>query len=61
MFGDDLPIKKKTFEFPRILDELSVADLKEYILDLEAEICRVKLDIDKKQASQKAAESFFKS
>lgn len=61
MFDDELPKKKKIFDFPRVLEGLSVAELKEYILDLEGEITRVKLDIEKKQASQVAAELFFKS
>lgn len=60
MFDDDLPKAKKTQDFPRILDTMSVADLAEYVGELEAEIARVKADMAKKKASQEAAASVFK-
>lgn len=59
MFDEELP-KKKTSEFPRKLDGVSIGDLKEYIIELEAEIKRVQGDIERKQASQLAADTFFK-
>jgi uncharacterized small protein (DUF1192 family) len=42
------------------LDPLSVADLRGYIVDLQAEITRVEAAIAKKQGAKGAAESFFK-
>lgn len=60
MFDDDRP-KPKTASFPRNLVDLSVAELQDYIGDLEAEIERTKADIAKKKASQAAAASIFKS
>ncbi len=56
---DDLPVKKDG-AFPRNLENLSVADLNEYINALEGEIDRVKQDIERKKASQDAAAKFFK-
>ena len=59
MFDDDLP-KKANNGFPRILDDMSVAELIEYIAEMQAEITRVQADIEKKQASANAADAFFK-
>ena len=56
---DDVP-KPKSDEFPRKLDVLSVAELDEYIGELESEIERVKTDIERKKASGDAAAAFFK-
>ena len=42
------------------LDPLSVADLRGYIGDLQAEIARAEAAITKKQGAKGAAESFFK-
>ena len=58
---DDLPKPKPENVFPRAIDELSVSDLQEYIQELEEEIERVRIDIEKKKSSQDAAASFFKS
>ncbi|MCB1783270.1 MAG: DUF1192 domain-containing protein [Alphaproteobacteria bacterium] len=60
MFDDDLPKAKKTEDFPRNLELLSVSDLENYIEELESEISRVRQDIEKKNASRNAADSFFK-
>ncbi len=59
MFDEDLP-KKKTAEFPRNLETLSIAELNAYIQDLKDEITRVEQDALKKKASQDAAASIFK-
>ena len=59
MFDDDLP-KKKTEDFPRNLERLSVSELQEYIEELKGEIRRVENEISKKKASEEAASSFFK-
>lgn len=61
MFEDDLPAKKKTHDFPRNLDGLSIHELEEYIKALNGEIERVQGDIERKKASQSAADSVFKS
>ncbi len=59
MFDDDLP-KKKTEEFPRNLERLSVSELQEYIGELKSEIERVEGEVTRKKASEEAASSFFK-
>ncbi|MGH1455635.1 MAG: DUF1192 domain-containing protein [Alphaproteobacteria bacterium] len=59
MFDEELP-KKKSVEFPRNIEDFSVSDLRDYIVELENEIARVKEDIDKKNKSQDAAASVFK-
>lgn len=60
MFDDELPNAKKTGEFPRNLESMSIAELDEYVSELEAEIERVKGDATKKKASHEAAASIFK-
>jgi uncharacterized small protein (DUF1192 family) len=60
MFDEELPKKKPEAVFPRNLERLSVAELAEYIADLEAEIVRVRADMDKKKTSQDAASSIFR-
>jgi len=42
------------------LDPLSVADLKSYISELQREIARVEVAIEKKIGAQGFADSFFK-
>jgi uncharacterized small protein (DUF1192 family) len=42
------------------LDPLSVADLRDYIVDLQAEVARAEVAIAKKQGAKGTAESFFK-
>lgn len=59
MFDEELP-KKKTNEFPRNLENLSLSELDEYVDELNAEISRVREDASKKKASQDAAASVFK-
>lgn len=60
VFDEELPRKKNDGTFPRNLERLSVAELEEYILELEGEISRARQDITKKKASQDAASSLFK-
>lgn len=60
MFDEERP-KKKTAEFPRNLENMSVGELDGYIEELHAEIQRAQSDIAKKKASQAAAASVFKS
>ena len=61
MFDEDLPQKAKPAEFPRNLENMSVSELDEYIVDLKAEITRTQENMAAKKASQDAAASIFKS
>ncbi len=60
MFDDLEPVKKKSAEFPRNLERLSVTELDDYIAQLRDEIERVEKDKAKKKASSDAAASAFK-
>lgn len=60
MFNDDLPKPKAESIFPRNIEFFSVADLGDYIGELEAEIDRVKQDMKVKEKSKNAADTFFK-
>ncbi len=57
---DDLPAPKPDNNFPRNLENMSVEELEDYIIELEEEITRAKDDIGKKKASRDAAASVFK-
>jgi len=59
MFDDDLDPKTKRLK-PRVLDNLSIDDLKTYINDMKAEITRVEADIVKKEAHKNAISTLFK-
>jgi uncharacterized small protein (DUF1192 family) len=56
---DDFDPKTKKLK-PRVLDLLSVDELKIYIEDLKNEITRAEADIAKKEKSKAAADSLFK-
>ena len=45
---------------PRNLDDLSIEDLEDYIAELEAEIDRVRQDIDKKNRHRTGVDGLFK-
>lgn len=45
----------------RILDQLSVPELKDYLQQLKAEILRVETDIQKKEKHKAAADALFRS
>tara|TARA_Y100001970_G_scaffold20516_1_gene23164 strand:+ start:2455 stop:2637 length:183 start_codon:yes stop_codon:yes gene_type:complete len=51
--------KKKTIKKLN-LEDLSIENLKEYILELEEEIMRIKVEIDLKKSSISEAEKYFK-
>ena len=51
--------KKKTIKKLN-LEDLSIENLKEYILELEEEIMRIKEEIDLKKSSISEAEKYFK-
>jgi len=57
---DDLEPTKKSEEFPRDLEKMSVSELAQYVKELESEITRVKADMITKKESQDAAASIFK-
>ncbi len=58
---DDEPRKKApAHEIGQDLSLLSVNELRDRISQLEAEIARLKADIDAKGATKAAAEAFFK-
>lgn len=57
MFDEEEVKKPQGFQS---LEQMSVAELEEYITVLEAEIERAKTDIEKKKASSAAADAFFK-
>ena len=50
--------KKKTIKKLH-LEDLSIENLKEYILELEEEIMRIKAEIDLKKSSISEAEKYF--
>ena len=56
---DFLPTPKPKFE-PKILDDLSVDELREYIVELQVEIARVKQDISAKESHRQIVDSIFK-
>jgi uncharacterized small protein (DUF1192 family) len=57
---EDLPRPAKKLLVPPALDMLGVDELNAYIVDLNAEISRVKQAIATKQAHKDAAAAFFK-
>jgi uncharacterized small protein (DUF1192 family) len=57
---DDPKPKKPAGLEPRILDRLSIEELREYIEELRVEIARAEEDIARKQAVRAGAEAFFK-
>ena len=57
---EDMPNPKPAMVIGENLDTVSVAELEQRILALEAEIARVRAEITKKQAGKAAAAAFFK-
>ena len=57
---DDLPKKKIAHEIGQELSLLSVGELAERIGLLKEEIVRLEAEMTRKQASQSAADTFFK-
>lgn len=60
---DDLlpPKKTKGVAIGESLETLSVAELEKRIADLEAEIVRVRSEVDRKRRHEEAAHALFKS
>ena len=61
MFDDDDRPARPERTVPRNLDKMSIAQLEDYIAELESEIDRVRQDISTKQRLQSEAEKVFKS
>ena len=57
---DELPKPKPKMVIGENLDEVSLAELAQRIESLEAEIARVRAEIERKQAGKAAAAAFFK-
>jgi uncharacterized small protein (DUF1192 family) len=60
MDEEDAPVRKRARLEKLVLDTLGVAELREYIDELRAEIARVEADIDRKQGHRSAADAFFR-
>jgi uncharacterized small protein (DUF1192 family) len=58
---DDLPKPKHEHVLGENLETISVDELTNRITALEREIARIRMEINKKQASKDAASAFFKS
>ena len=57
-----MPAKKKdVITLPRLLEPLSIADLKEYIVTLETEAHRVREEMTRKEDAARTAQTFFKN
>ena len=52
---------KRTKPPKLVLDDLSIGELQAYINDLEGEILRVEVEIDKKSNHRKSVEGLFKT
>jgi uncharacterized small protein (DUF1192 family) len=59
MMDNELPVKKPELVL-RKLDSLSVDGLNDDIAELEAEILRTRLEIEKRGSARAKADSFFK-
>ncbi|MEK9828398.1 MAG: DUF1192 domain-containing protein [Alphaproteobacteria bacterium] len=59
MFEEDEPRPDLRYRIGENLESYSVVDLEELMQNLEAEIGRVKLEIDRKKGDLNAAESLF--
>ncbi len=60
MHEEEIQPKKHVLLEKPPLDPLSVADLRDYITDLQSEITRAEAAIAKKQGAKGVADSFFK-
>ncbi len=59
MFDENLPRPKPTLFTPQSLGALSIDELNAYVTVMQAEICRVQTEIEKKQAHAQAAAAIF--
>lgn len=58
MFDED-GRKIEVVSFPRNMEEMSIKDIEEYIVELQSEMERAEEDIKKKKAHQDAASKLF--
>jgi uncharacterized small protein (DUF1192 family) len=58
---DDLPKPRPIMVIGETLETVSLAELEQRIKALEAEIVRVRDEINRKHASKSAADAFFKN
>lgn len=61
MLTDDDTDPKTRRAKPRLLDPMSVPELKEYVVHLQAEIARAEAEIAKREKHKSAADAIFKS
>ena len=61
MDSDDLEPRKPKQVQPKDLEVMSIEALDEYIVELEAEITRVRQAIELKRDAHSAADAFFKT
>ncbi len=57
---DDLPKHKQPQPFPRKLDGMAVEHMREYMVELEEEIAKIKTEIEKRGGVKAKAEALFK-
>ena len=60
MEEDEGPVRKRVRLEKLVLDTLGIAELRDYIDELKAEIARVEADIDRKHGHRSAADAFFR-
>lgn len=61
VFDDDMEPKKKSEKVYRVLDDLSVDELRDYIAEMKEEIARVEGEIEKKTGHRSAADALFRT
>jgi uncharacterized small protein (DUF1192 family) len=61
MLTDDDTDPKTRRAKPRLLDPMSVPELKEYVLQLQSEITRAEAEIAKREKHKNAADAIFKT
>jgi uncharacterized small protein (DUF1192 family) len=59
IFDEETDPKTKRAK-PRLLDNMSVPDLKEYVIHLHEEIKRVEAEIEKREKHKNAVDAIFK-
>jgi uncharacterized small protein (DUF1192 family) len=57
---DEIAKSKRPQMFPRNIDGYSLSQMQEYIAELEAEIAKVKAEINKRDSVKAKAEALFK-
>ncbi len=60
MDEDEGPVRKRVRLEKLVLDTWGIAELRDYIDELKAEIARVEADIERKHGHRSAADAFFK-